>query len=97
MRCRRAGVGTRDDFYWTLHSVFVKRHEHSMLFDQAFRIFFRKRAYLEQLMSMLMPQVESSRRRTAPPPASQRVLDAMFAESAKRSRRRNPTSRSTRG
>ena len=38
-----AGVGTRDDFYWTLHAVFVKRHEHSLLFDQAFRIFFRRR------------------------------------------------------
>ena len=46
-----AGVGTREDFYWTLHAVFVKRHEHSILFDQAFRIFFRKRAYLEQLMA----------------------------------------------
>jgi uncharacterized protein with von Willebrand factor type A (vWA) domain len=73
-----AGIGTREDFYWTLHAVFVKRHEHSMLFDQAFRIFFRKRAYLERLMSMLMPQV------TAPvedrsAPASQRVLDALFA------------------
>ena len=30
-----AGVGTREDFYWTLHAVFVKRHEHSLLFDQA--------------------------------------------------------------
>src|SRR5215472_15822902 len=40
-----AGVGTRDDFYWTLHAVFVKRHEHSILFDQAFRIFFRRRGY----------------------------------------------------
>ena len=26
-----AGVGTRDDFYWTLHAVFVKRHEHSRI------------------------------------------------------------------
>jgi uncharacterized protein with von Willebrand factor type A (vWA) domain len=74
-----AGVGTRDDFYWTLHAVFVKRHEHSMLFDQAFRIFFRKRAYLERLMSMLMPQVETPSEERAPPPASQRVLDALFA------------------
>lgn len=73
-----AGVGTRDDFYWTLHAVFVKRHEHSMLFDQAFRIFFRKRAYLEQLMSMLMPQVQASTQDRAPP-ASQRVLDALFS------------------
>lgn len=73
-----AGVGTRDDFYWTLHAVFVKRHEHSMLFDQAFRIFFRKRAYLERLMSMLMPQVDAPVQDHAPP-ASQRVLDALFA------------------
>ena len=40
---RAAGVGGKEDFYWTLHTVFVKRHEHSVLFDQAFRIFFRKR------------------------------------------------------
>ena len=33
-----AGVGTREDFYWTLHAVFVKRHEHSIIFDQAFRV-----------------------------------------------------------
>src|ERR1700686_1578460 len=45
-----AGVGAKDDFYWTLHAVFVKRHEHSLVFDQAFRIFFRKRGYLDQLM-----------------------------------------------
>ena len=73
-----AGLGTRDDFYWTLHAVFVKRHEHSMLFDQAFRIFLRKRAYLEQLMSMLMPQVQAPTQDRAPP-ASQRVLDALFS------------------
>ena len=51
-----AGVGTKDDFYWTLHAVFVKRHEHSLIFDQAFRIFFRKRGYLDQLMAMMLPQ-----------------------------------------
>ena len=75
---RAAGVGTREDFYWTLHAVFVKRHEHSLLFDQAFRIFFRKRAYLERMLSMLMPQVQAPADH-APPPASQRVLDALFS------------------
>src|SRR5688500_9216901 len=54
---RAAGVGTRDDFYWTLHAVFVKRHDHSMLFDQAFKIFFRKRGYLEQLLTMMSPEM----------------------------------------
>src|SRR6202165_681321 len=51
-----AKVGTREDFYWTLHATFVKRREHSILFDQAFRIFFRKRGYLDRLLAMMSPQ-----------------------------------------
>ena len=73
-----AGVGTRDDFYWTLHAVFVKRHEQSILFDQAFRIFFRRRGYLEQLMGMAMPQAPGQEPE-APKPAAQRVQEAMFS------------------
>jgi uncharacterized protein with von Willebrand factor type A (vWA) domain len=75
---KAAGVGTREDFYWTLHAVFVKRHEHSELFDQAFRIFFRKRAYLERLIAMMMPQLPATQ--SPPPrPASQRVQEALFS------------------
>jgi len=75
---RVAGIGSRDDFYWTLHAVFVKRHEHSILFDQAFRIFFRRRAYFDQLMAMMLPQVPQQPDNAPPPPAAKRVLDAMF-------------------
>jgi hypothetical protein len=50
-----ASIGEKQDFYWTLHAVFVKKHEHSPLFDQAFQIFFRRRAFLEKLMAMLSP------------------------------------------
>src|SRR5271169_1226193 len=71
-----AGVGTREDFYWTLHAVFVKRHEHSTLYDQAFRIFFRKRAYLERMMATMMPQAATEDRRP-PQSGAQRVLDAL--------------------
>jgi uncharacterized protein with von Willebrand factor type A (vWA) domain len=72
-----AGVGTRDDFYWTLHAVFVKRHEHSVLFDQAFRIFFRRRGYLDQLMAMMLPQAPSTPR---PPEAgATRIQEALFS------------------
>src|SRR3974390_2280455 len=55
-----AQVGTRDDFYWTLHAVFVKRHEHTILFDQAFRIFFRRRGYIDQLLAMMLPQAPAA-------------------------------------
>src|SRR5918995_2243157 len=76
---RAAGVGTKDDFYWTLHAVFVKRHEHSVLFDQAFKIFFRKRGYLERLIAMMSPEMTGAPAQAEQPQASQRVLDALFA------------------
>ena len=72
-----AGVGTREDFYWTLHAVFVKRHEHSLLFDQAFRIFFRRRGYIDQLLAMLLPQAPATPQ--APQPGAARVHEALFA------------------
>src|SRR5262249_38436890 len=75
---RAAGVGTREDFYWTLHAVFVKRHEHSLLFDQAFRIFFRRRGYLDKLIASLMPQAPP-REPEAPKPGAQRVEEALFS------------------
>jgi uncharacterized protein with von Willebrand factor type A (vWA) domain len=72
-----AGVGTREDFYWTLHAVFVKRHEHSVLFDQAFRIFFRRRGYIDQMLAMMLPQAPAAPQ--APQPGSTRVHEALFS------------------
>jgi uncharacterized protein with von Willebrand factor type A (vWA) domain len=72
-----AGVGEREDFYWTLHAVFVKKHEHSMLFDQAFKIFFRKRGYLDQLMAMMLPQAQSVPQK--PQAGSSRIQEALFS------------------
>jgi uncharacterized protein with von Willebrand factor type A (vWA) domain len=76
---KAAGVGAKDDFYWTLHAVFVKRHEHSIIFDQAFRIFFRKRGYLDQLMAMMLPQAPGTPA-PPPPPAATRVQEALFSD-----------------
>jgi uncharacterized protein len=73
-----ARVGTREDFYWTLHAVFVKRHEHSVLFQQAFAFFFRKRDYLEKLLASLLPAVPGCEKEP-PKPGAQRVEEALFA------------------
>jgi uncharacterized protein with von Willebrand factor type A (vWA) domain len=83
---RAAGVGTREDFYWTLHAVFVKRREHTPLFDQAFRIFFRRRGYIDQLMAMLSPQAPPSE--PEPPQAgATRIQEALFSGLEDRIRR----------
>jgi uncharacterized protein with von Willebrand factor type A (vWA) domain len=82
---RVAGVGTREDFYWTLHAVFVNRHEHSVLFDQAFRIFFRRRGYLDKLMAALLPQVPP-RQEEQPKAGARRIEEALFAGMPERER-----------
>jgi uncharacterized protein len=73
-----AHVGARDDFYWTLHAVFVKRHEHTALFDQAFKIFFRKRGYIEKMIASMLPESAPGSAQ-APPPGAQRIQEALFS------------------
>jgi uncharacterized protein with von Willebrand factor type A (vWA) domain len=73
-----ANVGTREDFYWTLHAVFVKRHEHSLLFEQAFNIFFRKRGYLEKLIAAMLPETAATEPKP-PAPGAQRIQEALFS------------------
>src|SRR5476649_1228235 len=52
-----AGLKKRDDFYWTLHSVFVNRRDQREIFDQAFHVCWRNPHLLEKMMEMLLPQV----------------------------------------
>jgi uncharacterized protein with von Willebrand factor type A (vWA) domain len=73
-----AGIGDREDFYATLHAVFVKRHEHSLLFDQAFRVFWKRKGLLEKLIAMLSPQAPSQRQPSPAQPGASRVADALF-------------------
>src|SRR5262250_2114222 len=73
-----AGVGTREDFYWTLHAVLVKRHEYSLIFDQAFRIFFRRPGMIDKLLEAMLPQAPA-REEEKPPPGAQRIQEALMS------------------
>lgn len=73
-----AGFGDREDFYATLHAVFVKKHEHSLLFDQAFHIFWKRRGLLEKLIAMISPQAPSQRKPVRAEAGATRVADALF-------------------
>ncbi len=50
-----AGVGSREDFYWTLHSVFVHKREHRPVFHEAFEIFWQERGLIEKMLAILSP------------------------------------------
>ncbi len=53
------GIGTREDFYWILHAVFVNRRDQREIFDQAFHVFWRNPKLLERLMTVILPTVET--------------------------------------
>src|SRR5687768_11008531 len=50
-----AGIGSREDFYWTLHSVFVKKREHRPVFHEAFELFWRERGLIDKMLALLSP------------------------------------------
>ena len=51
------GLRRRDDFYWTLHAVFVNRRDQKELFDQAFHVFWRNPKILERMLGLLLPSL----------------------------------------
>ena len=59
------GFESRQDLYWTLHSVFVNRRDQRELFDQCFHIFWRDPQLLERMMHLLLPTLRGRARRRA--------------------------------
>jgi uncharacterized protein with von Willebrand factor type A (vWA) domain len=73
-----AGIGSRADFRATLHAVLVKKHEQSIIFDQAFEIFWRKRGLIEQLIAMMSPLAAPQSAAQKPPAGALRIASALF-------------------
>ena len=69
----------RDQFYWALHAVLVRRHPDHALFDEAFRLFWRDPMGAQSALALLLPQVRAPTNRSVsrrlseawrPPPPS---------------------------
>ena len=67
-------IGNRADVFTTLESIFVKRHEHALIFGQAFDLFFRA---AEEWKNMLDSVPLPDHAKKKPPPASRRVQEAL--------------------
>lgn len=79
------GLTHRGDFYWTLHAVFVNRHDQHDLFDQAFRLFWRDPQVIERMMALLLPQVKTGNNQKQPQ-LSRRLAEALLADAPPRPR-----------
>jgi uncharacterized protein with von Willebrand factor type A (vWA) domain len=81
---------SREDFYWALHAMFVKRREHNELFDQAFHVFWKKPKMLEQLMQLFFHQLATPAHEKPKQAGFRRLAEAMFekTESQRQERER---------
>src|SRR6267378_3566034 len=71
---REIEIGNRADVFTTLESIFVKRHEHALIFAQAFDLFFRVAEEWKHLLDS-MPLPDHAKKK--PRPASRRVQEAL--------------------
>ena len=74
-----AGIGTREEFYWTLHATLVTRREDTPTFDEAFRLFWRSRDLVAKMIELLSPAMrgkDTDERRKA---GSTRAAQALAA------------------
>src|ERR1700712_6083340 len=67
-------IGNRGDVFTTLESIFVKRHEHALVFAQAFDLFFRAAEEWKHMLDSV-PLPDHARKK--PKPASRRVQEAL--------------------
>ena len=72
-----AGIGTREEFYWTLHAALVTRHEDMPTFAEAFRLFWRSRDLVAKMIELLSPALrgkDTDERRKAASTRATRAL-----------------------
>src|ERR1700716_3794006 len=67
-------IGNRADVFTTLEAIFVKRHEHALIFAQAFDLLFRAAEDWKHMLDSV-PLPDHARKK--PPPASRRGQEAL--------------------
>lgn len=78
-----AGFTRRGDFYWVLRSTLITRPEQFDTFHQVFRMFWRTPDYIEKMMEIMLPVLQTLAPDRGPPKAAERrAREAMADDSA---------------
>jgi uncharacterized protein len=73
------GFSDRTDFHAVLQAVLVRKREDMAVFDEAFRLFWRKRSFVEKLIALMSPVASPLNDEKKPPdPGATRVAEAMM-------------------
>lgn len=83
------GIGSREEFYTALFSVFVKRHEDKVVFDEAFQLFWRSRELIAKMLQMMLPGTPNVGGKEKSRAGQSRAADALVAEKDRKSAKRD--------
>ncbi|KEJ89479.1 vWA domain-containing protein [Sulfitobacter donghicola] len=72
------GFTHKRDFYWTLHACFVNRPEHTRIFAQLFRLYWRDPRYMEHMMAAMLPAVRGVQEERPAQAAEKRAAEALL-------------------
>ncbi|KIN72935.1 vWA domain-containing protein [Sulfitobacter guttiformis] len=92
-----AGFTEKRDFYWTLHACFVNRPEHSTIFAQLFRLYWRDPRFLEHMMAAMLPAIRGVQEDRPAQAAEKRAAEALLdgAEAPPREEEGDPPEKET--
>ena len=91
---RVAGFTDRGDFYFVLRSTLINRPEHFETFHQLFRMFWRTPDFIERMMEIMLPVLQTPAPERGPPEAAERrAIDALADDAADRLQREKPPER----
>jgi uncharacterized protein with von Willebrand factor type A (vWA) domain len=79
-----AGLASRQDFYWVLHSVLINRRDQREIFDQAFHLFWRNPKILERMLGMMLPKLDPGTREPEDDAVNRRVSEAFYKQGNER-------------
>src|SRR6516164_4600753 len=77
------GITNRNDFYWTLHAVFVNRPDQRLIFDQAFHVFWRNPDLLKKMMGLVLPELRIEGEEDQGTAMARRLAEALHPDAAK--------------
>ncbi len=69
-------ISNRRDFYWALHAVLVNKRDHHLLFDEAFKVFWRAPGETNELQQLLNDAQQIAPEK--PSAATRRLAEAMM-------------------
>ena len=85
------GFGHKQDFRAALHAVLVKKHEHGLVFDQVFDIYWKRKGFLEKLIAMMSPQARPDSKPKQAQAGATRVADALFKNAPRQDEKPQPS------